>query len=148
MTASLSPQRSSRKVTWSTSSWVRKQLLLESWRCRKGTCRFSKQERFTKLLKKFAGNRKCWNGSPTWMTTRREAHYQENRTSVSCAQPLIDVFAQATAAVWVAQLSQCLCFDLSNTFAGNPEQLTYFFQGSFPTIIQPEAQTQDVTLAR
>ena len=42
----------------------------------------------------------------------------------------------------MTQFAQCLCFDLTDTFTGNVEFLTYFLQSTGPSVIQTETESQ------
>ena len=61
--------------------------------------------------------------------------------------PLIQIILQLAAAAGMTQFAQCLCFDLTDTFTGNVEFLTYFFQRTCASVIQSETKTQYLLLS-
>ena len=62
------------------------------------------------------------------------------------ASGLFDVFLQDTIAVGVAQLAQSLGFNLTDALTGDIKDLTDFFEGLHPAVVEAVTQTQHVTL--
>ena len=58
------------------------------------------------------------------------------------------VVAQFLGTAGVANLAQCLCFNLADTFAGDVELLANFLQRVRLSILQPETKADDLLLAR
>ena len=58
------------------------------------------------------------------------------------------VVAQFLGTARVANLAQCLCFNLPDAFAGDVELLANFLQRVRLPILQPETKADDLLLAR
>lgn len=59
----------------------------------------------------------------------------------------VDEAGKGLASLWMLQLLDCLAFDLSNAFAGDLENLPYFFEGVRITVSQPVSELEDLSFA-
>ena len=46
----------------------------------------------------------------------------------------------------MAELSECLCFDLADTLAGNVKALTYLLESTCLAVLETETELKDLSL--
>jgi hypothetical protein len=63
------------------------------------------------------------------------------------AARLLEVPPQLPAVTWVTQLAQRFGLDLTDPFTGNAKLATDFFECAEPTVLQPEAEDNDLPLS-